>query len=54
VSIVTWTPLPLVLGVLALRQIREFDQRGRRLAITGVVAGAILLLVYVYVFAFGF
>jgi hypothetical protein len=54
VSIVTWTPLPLVLGILALRQVREYDQRGRRLAITGIVAGTILLLVYIYVFAFGF
>jgi hypothetical protein len=49
VAILTWTPLPLLLGLLALRQIRRFGQRGARLALTGVIAGAILVLVYVYV-----
>jgi hypothetical protein len=49
VAILTWTPIPLVLGLLALRQIRRFGQRGTRLALTGVIAGAILVLVYLYV-----
>jgi hypothetical protein len=49
VSILTWTPVPLVLGLLALRQIRRYGQRGRRLALTGVIAGAVLSFVYLYV-----
>jgi hypothetical protein len=49
VSILTWTPVPLVLGLLALRQLRRYGQRGRRLALTGVIAGAILLFVHIYV-----
>jgi curved DNA-binding protein CbpA len=49
VAILTWTPLPLALGLLALRQIRRFGQRGTRLALTGIVVGAVLLIVYLYV-----
>lgn len=48
VAILTWTPLPLILGILALGQIRRYGQRGTRLALTGVVVGAILLVVYFY------
>jgi curved DNA-binding protein CbpA len=48
VAILTWTPLPLILGMLALGQIRRYGQRGTRLALTGVVVGAILLVVYFY------
>ncbi|NJC68180.1 DUF4190 domain-containing protein [Planosporangium thailandense] len=48
VAILTWTPIPLVLGLLALRQIRRYDQRGMRLAVTGIVAGAVLALIYLY------
>jgi Domain of unknown function (DUF4190)/DnaJ domain len=49
VAILTWTPLPLILGMLALGQIRRYGQRGTRLAITGVIAGAILLVGYFYI-----
>jgi curved DNA-binding protein CbpA len=49
VAILTWTPLPLILGLLSLRQIRRFGQRGTRLAVTGVAVGAIFLIIYVYV-----
>jgi hypothetical protein len=45
----TWTPLPLVLGLLALSQIRRSDQRGARLALAGVVIGLLFLAVYVYI-----
>jgi curved DNA-binding protein CbpA len=48
VAILTWTPLPLILGMLALGQIRRYGQRGTRLALTGVVVGGILLVVYFY------
>ncbi len=48
VAILTWTPLPLILGVLALGQIRRYGQRGTRLALTGIVVGAILMVVYFY------
>jgi hypothetical protein len=49
VAILTWTPIPLVLGLLALRQIRRYGQRGAGLARTGVFVGAVFVLVYVYV-----
>jgi hypothetical protein len=49
VAIVTWTPLPLILGLLALRQIRRYGQRGTRLAITGVVVGTVFTLFYAYI-----
>jgi curved DNA-binding protein CbpA len=49
VAILTWTPLPLILGMLALGQIRRYGQRGTRLALAGVVVGAILLVVYFYI-----
>ncbi len=49
VAILTWTPLPLVLGLLALSQIRRFGQRGTRLALIGVVVGAVFLVVYLYI-----
>ncbi len=49
VAILTWTPLPLVLGLLALSQIRRFGQRGTRLALIGVVVGAGFLVVYLYI-----
>jgi hypothetical protein len=49
VAILTWTPIPLILGLLSLRQIRRYGQRGRRLALTGVIVGAIFVLIYVYV-----
>lgn len=49
VAILTWTPIPLVLGLLALRQIHRHDQRGARLAIAGIVAGGVLVLIYLYV-----
>ncbi|MGC9666316.1 DUF4190 domain-containing protein [Planosporangium sp. 12N6] len=52
VTILTWTPIPLVLGLLALRQIRRFGQRGTRLALTGVAVGGLLVLVYLYVLVF--
>lgn len=48
VAIITWTPLPLILGILALGQIRRYRQRGTRLALTGVIVGGILLVVYFY------
>jgi curved DNA-binding protein CbpA len=48
VAILTWTPIPLVLGLLAFRQIYRFDQRGMRLALTGIVVGAVFTLIYVY------
>jgi hypothetical protein len=48
VAILTWTPLPLILGMLALGQIRRYGQRGTRLALTGVIVGGILLVVYFY------
>jgi Domain of unknown function (DUF4190)/DnaJ domain len=48
VAILTWTPLPLILGILALSQIRRYGQRGTRLALIGVVVGGILLVVYFY------
>ncbi len=54
VSILTWTPIPLVLGLLALRQLRQYGQRGARLAIAAIVVGAILLLVEAYLLASSF
>jgi hypothetical protein len=52
VAILTWTPIPLILGLLALRQIHRYGQRGTRLALTGVIVGAIFVLIYVYVLVF--
>jgi hypothetical protein len=49
VAILTWTPIPLVLGLLALVQIRRSGQRGKRPALIGVIAGAIFVLIYVYI-----
>jgi curved DNA-binding protein CbpA len=49
VAILTWTPLPLILGIFALGQIRRYGQRGTRLALIGVIAGGILLVVYFYI-----
>jgi hypothetical protein len=48
VSILTWTPLPLVLGLLAVRQTRRYGQRGERLGYIGIAVGAVLLVVYGY------
>jgi curved DNA-binding protein CbpA len=48
VAIITWTPLPLILGILALGQIRRYGQRGARLALIGIIVGGILLVVYFY------
>jgi hypothetical protein len=51
VSILTWTPLPLVLRLLAVRQTRRYGQRGERLAYIGIAVGAVLLVVYGYALA---
>nr|WP_275941234.1 DUF4190 domain-containing protein [Planosporangium flavigriseum] len=51
VAILTWTPIPLVLGLLALGQIRRRGQRGKRLALAGVAVGAIFVVIDAYIFA---
>jgi hypothetical protein len=48
VSILTWTPLPLILGLLAVRQTRRYGERGERLGYIGIAVGAVLLVVYGY------
>jgi hypothetical protein len=38
-------PLGLVFGVIALAQIRQTDERGRRLALSGIALSTVWLLV---------
>jgi hypothetical protein len=49
VAILTLTPFPLILGLLSLRQIRRSGQRGKWLALTSMIVGAIFVLIYLYV-----
>jgi hypothetical protein len=47
----TLTPVGLVLGVLALVQLRDTRQRGRTVAVAGVALGVALLVAYVVLLA---
>ncbi|OEJ35103.1 DUF4190 domain-containing protein [Streptomyces subrutilus] len=54
-SILCAIPLvPLVLGIIALRQIRERRQKGRGLAIAAIVIHGVTLVLYALALVFGF
>ncbi|WP_283134863.1 DUF4190 domain-containing protein [Rhizohabitans arisaemae] len=50
-GIVGLVPVALILGVLALRQVRRLGDRGRGVAIAGLAVSGLWVLVYLLVFA---